>query len=210
MPAALALYITKYGYIAIFLLVFLQELGLPNPVPTELIILFGGYLSFAGVLSFPLVFLSAVAGDFIGTTILYLVFYLFGEYILSHKPKWLPISREKINKLGERISKKGRWGIYVGRLIPYLRGYASVAAGLLEIKPKVFIPAVIVPAVIWSGGYSILGRLLGRYWLGAAQTIVTVEKGIVLVIAVLLVYFLGHFWFRLRKSRKENQYYENR
>jgi membrane protein DedA with SNARE-associated domain len=48
MSSEVALYITKYGYLAIFLLVLLQELGLPNPVTNEFVLLFSGYLAFPG------------------------------------------------------------------------------------------------------------------------------------------------------------------
>lgn len=205
MSSDLALYIVHYGYLAVFLLIFLQELGLPNPVPSELTLLVSGYLASVGVLSLPLVILAAVAGDFLGTIILYFVFYLFGEYIMAHKPKWLPISQEKIDKLGEKISKRERWGIYVGRLLPYLRAYIAVAAGLLEIKPAVFVPAVIVPAVIWSSGYAILGRLAGHYWSSAFQTIGAVEKGVAFVIAAVIIYFLIRYWLRLRGKKKSGE-----
>lgn len=81
MPHSLAVFIAHYGYPAIFSLVFLQEIGVPNPVPNELVLLFSGYLAFLGALNFVLVFLTVVAADFIGTSILYLVFYFFGGAI---------------------------------------------------------------------------------------------------------------------------------
>jgi len=48
MSLTLSAYILKYGYIAIFSLVFLQEIGVPNPVPNEVVLLFSGYLSSVG------------------------------------------------------------------------------------------------------------------------------------------------------------------
>ena len=51
MSSEVALYITRYGYLAIFCLVLLQELGVPNPVTNEFVLLFSGYLAFSGVLS---------------------------------------------------------------------------------------------------------------------------------------------------------------
>jgi membrane protein DedA with SNARE-associated domain len=186
----IALYITKYGYLAIFLLVFLQELGVPNPVTNEFVLLFSGYLAFSGILDLWLVVLTAVAADLIGTTILYAVFYRFGGYIMDHRPRWIPISREHIDRIAQKISKRQRWGIYVGRLLPFLRGYASVAAGLLPIEPKVFIPAVIVSAITWSGGYVIAGRLLGPYWEQVAERIGGVEcvvLGATLIVIAALV-----------------------
>lgn len=86
MSSELALYIARYGYLAIFMLVLLQELGVPNPVTNEFVLLFSGYLAFAGILKFWLVLLTAVSADCIGTTILYAVFYAFGESIMKRRP----------------------------------------------------------------------------------------------------------------------------
>jgi membrane protein DedA with SNARE-associated domain len=181
----LALYIAKHGYLAIFLLVLLQELGVPNPVTNEFVLLFSGYLAFSGVLNLWLVVLTAVSADCIGTTILYAVFYLFGEYIMRHRPRWFPVSQAQIDRLAHAISGRGMWGIYLGRLMPFLRGYASVAAGLLTIPPNVFLPAVILSAITWSGGYVVAGRLLGPYWAQVAERM-GVAEGVVLL-AVLIV-----------------------
>lgn len=67
-----------------------------------------------------------------------------------------------------------------GRLIPFLRGYVSVAAGILSIRPKIFMPVVIVSAITWSGGYVIAGRLLGPYWEQVARKIGGMESLVLL------------------------------
>ncbi|MFH1454772.1 MAG: DedA family protein [bacterium] len=189
MPVELAQYITDYGYLAIFGLVFLQEIGVPNPVPNEIVLLFSGYLAWSGILSFPLIFLTAVFADFLGTSLLYVVFYFFGDYILKNKPSWIPISCERIKKLSEKISKEDKWGLYLGRLIPYIRGYVSVAAGLLEIKPKVFLTTVFLSAITWSGGYVILGRILGPYWKNVIDKIGGFQN-IIIITVIVIIYIL--------------------
>lgn len=194
MPPELASYIAQYGYVAIFLLVFLQELGVPNPVPNEIVLLFSGYLGFIGTLNFYAVFITVLAADFIGTSILYAIFYFFGDVIFKHKPRWLPISKEKIEKLGTRISRKGLWGIYVGRLLPYVRGYISVGVGLLHIKPHVFLPAVFISALTWSGGYALAGKLLGPYWQDVAEKIggiqALVATALILIVLTILIRYM--------------------
>ena len=168
MPPEITFYISKYGYLAIFVLIFLQETGVPNPVPNELVLMFSGYLIYSGILHFPLVLLAAVSADFIGTNILYVVFYFFGAYIIRHKPRWIPISQKTINKLTVRMSEGGIWMIYLGRLTPFIRGYTSVTAGLLQLSPRVFLPVALISALTWSGVYVITGKLLGPYWNSAA------------------------------------------
>ncbi len=201
MPTALVTYITHYGYFAIFSLVFLQEIGVPNPVPNETVLLFAGYLSSAGILSFPLTFITVVSADFIGTSILYLVFYHFGELILEKKPKWIPLSKTHVQKISEKISDKGRWGIFVGRLVPYLRGYVSIAAGVLEIRPAIFLTTVIFSAILWSGGYAVAGVIIGPYWQTAADKIGGVQMIILTAIVVIaLIFIIRHFMKKRRDT----------
>ena len=164
MPDDLIIYITKYGYLAIFLLIFLQEIGAPNPVPNELVLLFSGYMIFLGVMKLPLVILAAILADFTGTCILHTVFYFSGAYILQHKPRWLPIPTRTIYKLKQQISKNGLGGIYFGRLTPFIRGYTSVIAGLLQIETRIFLPIALITASIWVVMYVTAGILLGPFW----------------------------------------------
>jgi membrane protein DedA with SNARE-associated domain len=191
MSSELVLFITKYGYLAIFSLVLLQELGVPNPVTNEFVLLFSGYLAFSGALNLWLVILAAVSADCIGTTILYAVFYLFGEYIMDHRSRWLPVSPSHIDRIAQKISERQQWGIYVGRLIPFLRGYASVAAGILRIRPKIFIRAVIVSAITWSGGYVVAGKLLGPYWEQFAAKMGGVESLVLLATLIVVATLIG-------------------
>lgn len=196
MPAELFAYILKHGYLAIFSLVFSQEIGIPNPIPNELVLLFSGYLAFKGTLRFELVFFTAVVADFIGTTLLYTVFYFFGHRIIMRFPNL--ISSHRLDRLTSQIS--GGWSVYIGRLLPYVRGYTSVAAGLLNIRPRVFIPAVIFSAITWSGGYVIVGRLLGPDWNKVATKILHGKDFFILGLLILVVAIGGPYLYRWYKK----------
>ena len=164
MSPELSLFIQNYGYVAIFALIFLQEIGIPNPVPNELVLIYAGFLCSNSTLNLPLVVLSAITADFIGTNILYFAFLNFGAYILKNKPTWLPISEKAIQNASNRVSNGGLWAIFLGRITPFIRGYTSVVAGILHIKPKKFLPVAILSALVWSMACVLIGRLSGEYW----------------------------------------------
>jgi membrane protein DedA with SNARE-associated domain len=193
-------FIVNYGYLAVFAVVFSQEVGIPNPIPNELVLMSTGYLCFKGILLLPLVIMAAVCGDFIGTGILYTVFYFFGVFILKHKPRWIPISELSIAKLSRKISKEGKLRIYLFRLTPFIRGYTSIIAGLLNMKPRVFLPIAGLSAITWAALYVITGRLLGPYWsyvgnkMGRVKYIILLAVVIVLVIVAIV---------RFMKDRRE-------
>jgi len=159
----LVIYIERYGYIIIFLCVFLQEIGVPNPITNELVLLFCGFLAYENILNIFKVFLVSVAGDLIGTCLLYAVFYFFSKWLILHGPGWLHLNGKKMQKLKVKISRKGFPAIITGRMIPFIRGYISVAAGILRIKPRIYLPSVIFSALIWSGGLVMFGMFFGHY-----------------------------------------------
>jgi len=188
MQSEITLYIIKYGYLAVFILVFLQEIGFPNPVPNEFILMFTGYLCFAGTLNFVIAIITAVSADVVGSQLLYGVFYFFGGYILAKKPKWVP--HKFINKLKHKIATKGNSAIYIGRITPLLRGYTAVIAGLLQIKQKVFLPIVFISAIIYNGLFLVIGNITGPYWKSFADKIGGVLFIIMIVLLMLLFIFI--------------------
>ena len=169
---------------------------MPNPVPNEIILLFAGYLASINVLNFFLILLIGISADFLGTFVLYAIFYFFGEQILKHAPKWLPV--RKIESIKQKISKREMVGIFLGRLLPYLRAYTSIAAGLLKISPKKFLLSVIASAIIWSGGYVLVGRLLGSRWSSFVSRfslwqLLAVVAGIIILIFFVIPYIYRRF-----------------
>jgi membrane protein DedA with SNARE-associated domain len=198
MPEEIVSYITRYGYLAIFVLVFLQETGMPNPFPNELLLMFSGYLSFKGFLFLPLVILTAVTADFIGTNLLYFLFYRTGFALLQKKPKWLPVSTQLIENLTDRISKGGTMSIFLFRLTPFTRGYASVITGFLQVKPKVFLPVAFVSATTWAALYSVTGFLIGPSWDQFMQNLGSFKYYMgalfMLIAAFLIVYSFKSKW----------------
>jgi membrane protein DedA with SNARE-associated domain len=186
MPPEVSAFITNYGYLAIFLLIFIQELGVPNPLPNELVLMFSGYLAFKGILNLLFVILVSVSADIIGTGILYTLFYFLGNYILKHKPRWFPLSDKSIEKYSSKISKGGKWTIYICRVTPFVRGYTSIIAGMLQIKSKIFLPIAFVSAITWSVLCVVIGYLLGPYWNLAGEKLESL-KFIILVVALIIL-----------------------
>jgi len=156
--------IVKYGYLIIIMLVFLQEVGFPNPIPNEFVLLFSGYLGFTGMLNIPLVLLSAIAGDLLGSGILFSLFFLFGKTIMKRKPRWFPISHKKIHKLSQLLQHKGITGVLIGRISPFIRGYVSVLMGLINFPAKRYFLVLLTTSIFWACFYVLTGYLLGPYW----------------------------------------------
>jgi membrane protein DedA with SNARE-associated domain len=202
MSPTFSAYIIKYGYIAIFSLVFLQEIGVPNPVPNEFVLLFSGYLISVGELDFIIVWITAASADMIASSLLYMTFYYFGQRLLQKWPRI--ISASTLDYLTTRISHQDRWGIYVGRLMPFIRGYTAVAAGLLKISPGIFLPAVLVSALTWSGSYVIAGKLLGQEYVKVISKLGIGKVALAGLVFLCIIGLLGPRLYHYLKSKRRH------
>jgi membrane protein DedA with SNARE-associated domain len=201
-PEEVVIFITRYGYMAIFILVFLQEIGVPNPVPNELVLLFSGYLSFKGLLYLPLIILTAVVADFIGTNILYIIFYHAGTYIMRKKPKWIPLSASMLERLSRKISEGGLFNIYIFRVTPFTRGYTSVITGLLRIKPGIFLPIALISASTWATIYVVIGYIIGPSWKMFSKNIGSFKYILLAVLVIVCFTVLLFYFYRKRGKNK--------
>jgi membrane protein DedA with SNARE-associated domain len=195
-PEEVVYFITRYGYMAIFILVFLQELGMPNPIPNELVLMFSGYLSFKGILYLPSVILTVISADFIGTNILYIIFYNTGTYIMLRKPKWIPLSATTIDRLTRKISEGGKLSIFIFRVTPFTRGYTSVITGLLHIKPRIFLPIALISATTWATIYVSIGYIIGPSWNLFTKNIGNFKNTLLAVLAIIISLVLIVYYFR--------------
>lgn len=199
MTPEIASYIDQYGYIALFFLVFLQEIGVPNPLANELVLLFAGYLTSLQQLDLMAVLITVVAADVLGTSLLYMLFYSCGQHLLRKWPRLM--STPQLTHLTTKIAHQHRWSIYLGRHLPFVRGYTSVAAGLLHIPPHIFLPAVVLSALTWSGGYVIAGRLFASHYSHAVSQFDIGSIALAALALLGLLAFLGsRLHHRLRRK----------
>jgi 1,2-diacylglycerol-3-alpha-glucose alpha-1,2-galactosyltransferase len=203
MPPQIIQLISSYSYLALFLLVYLQEIGVPIPLPNELLMLFAGYLSFKGMLFFPGVLLLIITADFTGTMTLYVLFYFFGNYLMAHKPKWFPLSNASLDRLQLKITRGGRWAVFLCRITPFIRGYTSVVSGLLRLKPKWFIPIACISSILVCGTYVILGEVFGPYWNEVAAKLNTFRyEALTVVLLIASIYSILKLNTVLKEKKK--------
>ncbi len=192
MPSELINFIAKYGYVSIFLLVFIQEIGIPT-FPNEVALIYFGYLSYKGILNFFNVAALAIAADIIGSCLVFFLFYFFSSFIKSRKPKWLSLRSNVVSSLRMKIVNGGIKSIFIGRLTPYLRGYTSLICGAVKINSKKYLTTVISTAIIWSGGYVALGYFIAPYWNNIAPRLGIFSNALIVIPIVLMAWYAIKF-----------------
>jgi membrane protein DedA with SNARE-associated domain len=136
-----------------------MELGMPG-LPNEVVLLYFGYACHKAGLFFPAVIGTGVIADITGSLLLYF-FFLYGRNRLVRlKPKWLRMSSQKIDRLTQKIGLRRGKNLFIAKMTPFIRGYVSVVAGLLQIPPILYGWITVLTAISWTGGWLTAGWLL--------------------------------------------------
>lgn len=152
-------FMTQYGYVGIFILVFLEYII--HPFPSEIVLTFAGFMTTQSNLSIVVVCILAVVGAVLGALVLYGIGAWIGEeriYRLIHKHgKYIGIKTKDLDKTITWLNKYGNWAIFIGRFIPIVRTLISLPAGITKMN----IPLFIVLTAIGTGMWNILLIVLG-------------------------------------------------
>ena len=153
--------IGRMGYTGIISLMFLESSFFP--FPSEVVMPPAGYLAWKGEMSLSLVLISGIAGSLLGALFNYWVAVKLGRPFLLKYGKYFFVSPESINKADEFFSKHGHISTLVGRLLPVIRQYISLPAGIARMPLKTFTIFTTIGAGSWVIVLTFAGYLLGEH-----------------------------------------------
>lgn len=153
--------IGKMGYTGIISLMFLESSFFP--FPSEVVMPPAGYLAWKGEMSLSLVLISGIAGSLLGALFNYWIAVKFGRPFLLRWGKYFFVSPESIDKADEFFLKHGHVSTLVGRLLPVIRQYISLPAGIARMPLKVFTLYTSIGAGAWVIVLTFAGYLLGEH-----------------------------------------------
>jgi membrane protein DedA with SNARE-associated domain len=184
---------------ALFLLLFVEEAGVPLPMPGDIVIMFAGYRASQDLMGILEAAISVTLGVQLGSTLLYLVSRRFGHAILYRYGRFIHLDEEKLKRVERWIHERGPIMVLVGRLTPGLRTPTSIISGVFEIPFHQFLFFTTISALIWSGFWLSLGYFGGTRIIPLVRDLHTPVPYLVIVgalLAGLIVYRQ-----RRRKSR---------
>lgn len=187
--------VERLGEVGIGVLTALETL-LP-PLPSEVVLPIGGYLSERGGLDAGWVLVAAVAGALVAAWILYWLGASLGEERSSAMLSRLPlVDSEDVVKAVGWFDRHGWWAVLVGRLLPGVKSFVSVPAGIARMNIALFTLLTLIGSLVW---YSILisfGKALATQWR-------TVEEHDRVLDSLLVTALVGGLaWFSVRRVRR--------
>lgn len=193
--------IMEYGYLAIFLLIFIENIF--PPIPSEIVLTFGGFMTMQASLQFIGVVIVATLGSYIGAVILYYIGRLLdpkrcASLLDSKWGKRLGFKKENVDKAQAWFTSHGQTTVFVCRLVPVIRSLISVPAGMANMNFFVFSIWTILGTLIWNTILVYIGSVLGGNWQLIKQYMQ--EYSIVIGIGILLIIIIYIYQRRKRKA----------
>jgi membrane protein DedA with SNARE-associated domain len=190
------------GYPGIYLAMLIEGSGIP--LPSEITMPFAGFLTTGHHPKFQAPWVIAVGtfGEFCGACVGYAVGFYGGRPLLERHGKWVMISPRDVDRGTAWFDRFGPVVVFVARLLPAVRSYVSIAAGIARMPLRPFLIFSLLGSLIWCTFLTILGRVLGDHWNKISNATRPFEVPIVIGVVVLLVLYL--FWRHFRPGRHED------
>ena len=192
--------IGPYGYLAIFVLMTLESALIP--IPSEVTMVFGGFLVARGDLDFVLVGLLGAVANLVGSWIAYYVGLVGGRPLVERWGKYVFLRPHELDRAEAWWAERGDMAVFVGRLLPVVRTFISLPAGIARMPLGKFTFYTFLGCLPWSFALTWAGFLLGENW----ELFLEHSQPFVIGIGVVTVGLLVWWWLRRRaKARAETR-----
>jgi membrane protein DedA with SNARE-associated domain len=184
--------INTLGYLGVAGLMAIESAAIP--LPSEVIMPFSGLLAVAGRFNiWGLAFAGAI-GSVVGSLVTYAIGYYGGRPLVERYGKYVLITHHDLD-LAERFFRKfGAWSTFVGRMLPVVRTFISVPAGIAEEPLGTFTLAAFAGSFIWSFFLAWLGMTLGENWKVLENYFRQFDVLIVVIILAGIIWWVRRHW----------------
>ena len=186
--------IGSYGLIAVFVLMLIESACIP--VPSEAIMLYGGFLVAQGEQELIPVIAAGVLGNLAGSWLAYWVGYAKGrDWALRFH--WLHITEARLAKADRFFARWGTWAVLFSRCIPIVRTFISLPAGVARMPFWRFTILTVIGCIPWVTALTLIGRAAGEDWERLQRQLHYVDYLLVLGAGAAFVW-----WLVKRRGRK--------
>ncbi len=159
--------LNQFGYIGVFLLIMIENIF--PPIPSEIILTFGGFMTTYTKMNVWGVTLAATAGSVMGAIILYVIGRVLNTERLerlfdSKLGKFLQLKKEDVKRAEKWFLKRGNKAVFFCRFVPIVRSLISIPAGGARMKFSSFLTLTVIGTFIWNVVLVFLGRIAGNAW----------------------------------------------
>ena len=195
-------FMEQYGYLGVFLMIALENVF--PPIPSEIILPFGGFMTTYTSMTVPGVVIASTAGSVVGAVILYGIGLLLDverlEKIIDRFGHILRVTKEDVHKADAWFDKYGIWTVLFCRMVPLIRSLISIPAGMSNMKFGLFLVFTMVGTLIWNIILVSVGAALGDNWDRITEFMDVYSNIAYAIIGIGIIIFLVYFFNKKRKK----------
>ncbi|MBM7618476.1 membrane protein DedA with SNARE-associated domain [Bacillus tianshenii] len=194
--------INEYGYMGILFLIALENIF--PPVPSEVILTFGGFATTTSGLTIGGVVAASTVGSVLGAIVLYVIGLQLDverlEKIVDRYGHVLRITRKDIHRADAWFDKYGPWTVFLCRFVPLIRSLISIPAGMSNMNFGLFLLFTTLGTLIWNVVLIYLGASVGSSWDTIVEYMDLYSKFVYVLLAIL---FVALIFLYIKKRRKK-------
>jgi membrane protein DedA with SNARE-associated domain len=196
-------WIESLGYFGIFGLMVLEHLF--PPIPSEVVMPLAGFVSHRSQnMSLVIVILAGSLGSLIGASAWYVIGRLVTHEQLmawaERHGRWIALKPKDIKKAIIFFQNSGgSWVVGAGRIVPGVRTYVSVPAGLSHMPLLPYLVYSAIGTVLWTGALAIAGYVLGNQFHQVQDFIAPISKVVLISLGVAFI-----FWVVTHRRRRRS------
>jgi membrane protein DedA with SNARE-associated domain len=187
--------ISGSGYLGVVLLMAIESACIP--LPSEIIMPFAGYLVFTGKFNLLWVATAGAIGCNIGSVIAYEIGYHGGRPLVERYGSYILLSRHDVEMADRFFQRFGALAIFIGRLLPVIRTFIALPAGIARMPRLPFHIYTFVGSWPWCFALAWIGMKLGEKWNADPRLkhwLHRLDAVIVLLLLVGLTWFIRSHW----------------
>jgi membrane protein DedA with SNARE-associated domain len=193
-------FLTSAGYAALILFAFLEAACIP--ISSEITFGFAGVLAYQGHLNLALVIIIGTLAELAGSYASYAVGRVGGKPLVHKLGRYVLVTESDVDRAERFLAGRGAWAIVVGRMLPFVRAFISIVAGLVRVPPIRFGVLSLIGTLIYATALSSAGYALGSAWNSVSHGLAIVGY---ILFAIVVIAIVGFVVYRLRQFRREAQ-----
>jgi membrane protein DedA with SNARE-associated domain len=186
----------SWGYTGIFVMMFLESSFFP--FPSEVAMIPAGYLAHQGKMDIWLAIAAGLAGSLGGALFNYWLALKFGRPFLVRYGKYVMFKEESLERMERFFAKHGHVSTFTGRLIPAVRQYISLPAGLARMNIPIFLFYTGLGAGLWVMILAFLGYFIGDNQALLKENLTSITLATLAFVAVVITVY--YFWQKRRPA----------
>ena len=183
-------FVTSWGYAAIFLLSVLQSCCVPTS--SELTLGFAGVLAAEGKLNLPGAIAAGVAGEVVGAYIAWIIGRTGGRAVVDRYGRYILLSHRDLDRAEAWYERHSRWGVFGSRLLPVIRNFVALPAGVAEVPLVRFGVLTAAGSLVWDTAMALIGYEVGGRWKSVMHGFSDAGYLLAALVVLALVVFLVH------------------